>query len=132
MIVDTSAIVAILLDEPGAEALSSALLSAIEPTMSAATLVELYAVVDRRSTPQQRRRLDRLLDAYGIAVVPFTPAQAVIARDAYRDFGRGSGHAARLNLGDCFAYALATDAAKPLLFVGDDFRHTDIEPALAP
>jgi ribonuclease VapC len=64
-----------------------------------------------------------------VSIEPVTTAQARIARDAYRDFGRGSGHPAQLNFGDCFAYALATETGEPLLFKGDDFGHTDVLPA---
>jgi ribonuclease VapC len=76
------------------------------------------------------RRLDELLAAADIVIEPMTVEQARIARDAYRDFGKGSGHPARLNLGDCFAYALAIEMGEPLLFLGDDFRATDVTPAL--
>ena len=71
-----------------------------------------------------------LLDAYGVIVEPFGPAEADLAAEAYRDFGRGSGHPARLNLGDTFAYAAAVHRREPLLFVGEDFGHTDVLPAL--
>ena len=129
MIVDTSALVAIVLDEPGADTLSEILLAASRPRMAAPTLVELYAVLDNRSSPAQRRRLDALLELYGIEVEPFTAEHTEIAREAYREFGRGSGHPARLNLGDCFAYALAAATRDRLLFVGDDFARTDLRPA---
>ncbi|WP_029251663.1 type II toxin-antitoxin system VapC family toxin [Paraoerskovia marina] len=129
MIVDTSAIVAVLLDEPAAPAIAELLLTETS-AMSAATLVELGAVVGGRLPPQQRRRLDALMELWEIEIVPCDAVQAEIARAAYRDFGRGSGHAARLNLGDCYAYALASDRGEPLLFVGDDFSHTDLTPAL--
>ncbi|ARU51451.1 VapC toxin family PIN domain ribonuclease [Cellulosimicrobium cellulans] len=129
MIVDTSALVAIVLDEPGADTLSEILLAASRPRMASPTLVELYAVLDNRSSPAQRRRLDALLELYGIEVEPFTAEHAEIAREAYREFGRGSGHPARLNLGDCFAYALAAATRDRLLFVGDDFARTDLRPA---
>ena len=129
MIVDTSAIVAIWLNEPGAADLSRLLLDTDSVLMSSATYVELCCVLDNRRSPEDNRRLDALLDAYGVELVPFTPAQARLARTAYRDFGRGSGHAARLNFGDCLSYALAADTGDTLLFVGDDFTHTDVVPA---
>ncbi len=130
MIVDTSAVVAILLGEPEADALVAALLSAPGARMSAATYVELAAVVAARAAPQQHRRLDALLHRIGVEVVALTPEHATLAAAAYRAFGRGSGHPARLNLGDCYAYALATAADEPLLFVGDDFSRTDVRTAL--
>ncbi|MDF8266120.1 type II toxin-antitoxin system VapC family toxin [Luteipulveratus flavus] len=119
--------VAILNAEPGWQVLEEALRSAPSPKMSAATYVELGAVVDSRRDPSLSRRVDQLLDAWGVTVVAVTPADADVARAAYRDFGRGSGHSARLNYGDCFAYALARSSREPLLFVGDDFGHTDVE-----
>ena len=126
MIVDTSAIVAIWLREPGWEALCQKLEADPAPAMSAAGLVELYAVIDSRTSPENQRRLDTLLSAFGIVVEPFTHEQADVARAAYHDYGKGSGHPARLNMGDCFAYALASVTHQPLLFVGDDFTHTDL------
>ena len=129
MIVDTSAIVAIWLGEPAASELSQLLLGEPHVSMSAATYVELCCVLDNRQAPQDNRRLDALLDAYGVQIVPFTPEQARLARAAYSDFGRGSGHPARLNFGDCLSYALAADTGDTLLFVGDDFTHTDVLPA---
>lgn len=95
--------------------------------MSTATYVELGAVVDGGDDPIVSRRLDRLLDVAGTIFEPVTIEQMRIARDAYRDFGRGSGHSARLNYGDCFAYALAKALGEPLLFKGDDFGSTDVE-----
>ncbi|MBK6763009.1 MAG: type II toxin-antitoxin system VapC family toxin [Micrococcales bacterium] len=130
MIVDTSAVVAILTREPGWETLATALRAANGASMSAGTYVELGIVVDRLDDPSISRRLDRLLAAWNVAVVPLTPEQAAIARAAYADYGRGSGHPARLNLGDCFAYALASETGRPLLFKGSDFEHTDLAPAV--
>ncbi|UZN03934.1 type II toxin-antitoxin system VapC family toxin [Cellulomonas sp. S1-8] len=131
MIVDTSAVVAILLGEPGADELVRSVLADPRPRMSAPTFVELSAVVAQKGAPQQRRRVESLLERLGIEVVAMTPEHARIAADAYRELGRGSGHPARLNLGDCFSYALATEQDEPLLFVGDDFSHTDLRPARA-
>jgi len=130
MILDTSAIVAILRGEPDSGALTDAILSDAAPKISAATAVELYAVADGRGQPAQARRVDALLEALNVQLVPFDAAQARLARAAYRDFGRGSGHPARLNLGDCFSYALAAQTGEPLLFVGHDFTATDLRPAL--
>ncbi len=77
------------------------------------------------------RRLDRVLELLDVELVAFTPRQASIARESYRVYGRGSGHRAGLNFGDCFAYALAAETGEPLLFVGDDFTHTDVRAATA-
>ncbi|MDR1633877.1 MAG: type II toxin-antitoxin system VapC family toxin [Bifidobacteriaceae bacterium] len=132
MIVDTSAIVAIWRDEEAAAALAAALVGSDQNKMSAATLVELRAVLRDPAAPEDERRLRALLDSYEVEIVPFTEAQALLAGDAYRDFGKGSGHRARLNLGDCFSYALAAATGEPLLFVGQDFAWTDVTPALAP
>ena len=76
------------------------------------------------------RRFDDLLKEAQLVIEPVTEAQAEMAREAYRDFGRGSGHPAKLNFGDCFAYALSRSSGEPLLFEDDDFAHTDIAPAL--
>ena len=129
MIVDTSAIVAIWRKEPLAESLSATLLQAPRVAMSAPTYVELTAVLSDRSRPENARRLDALLKAYGVEIVPFTAEHARAARDAYREFGKGSGHSARLNLGDCFSYALAETTGEDLLFVGDDFGRTGLTAA---
>ncbi len=130
MIVDTSALVAILRAEEDADRFIDALASADRPRLSAATLVETAVVVDAAGDPVLSRRLDELIDAAELHVEPLTEEQARVARQAYRDFGRGSGHPARLDLGDCFSYALAAVLAEPLLFKGDDFTHTDLAPAL--
>ena len=97
--------------------------------ISAGTLLETTIVVDAGGDPILRRRLDELLDVADFVIEPVTGEQARIGREAYRDFGRGSGHPARLNFGDCFAYALAKAIGEPLLFKGDDFGHTDITAA---
>ncbi len=94
--------------------------------------MELNAVLARWLRPEDQRRVERLLDAWRIELVPFDAAQAEIATQAYRDFGRGSGHRAALNLGDCYSYALASVAGEPLLFVGDDFVRTDVVAAYCP
>lgn len=127
MIVDTSALVALLREEPETAAFAHLLHAAPRRLLSAASYVELAAVVDGRGDAATSGALDAWLAAWQIEVVPLTVAQARLARDAYRQFGRGSGHVARLNLGDCFAYALARDTGEPLLFKGGDFARTDIE-----
>ena len=98
--------------------------------MSAASWLEVAIVADNRSTTHGER-LDRLVSTLDIEVVPVTVRQAEVARLAYRRYGRGSGSAARLNYGDCFAYALSVVAGEPLLFVGDDFTHTDVASAIS-
>ena len=130
MIVDTSAVVAVLREEPDAEQYLEALVDAPVVRISAATLVELSVVVDRQRDPVLSRRLDELLTAVGVVVEPFTAQHAVAARQAYRDFGKGSGHRAGLNLGDCFTYALATASGESLLSKRSDFSETDLRPAL--
>jgi ribonuclease VapC len=130
VIVDSSALVAILWNEPNARRYAEALDQAASCSMSAATYVETAAVVDAARNPVVSRRLDELIEISGIQVVALSQRQAVLARQAYRDFGKGSGSSARLNLGDCFSYALAADVREPLLFKGDDFTHTDVTAAL--
>jgi ribonuclease VapC len=98
--------------------------------MSAANFVEAALVIDGSRDPIASRRFDELFKEASIGIEPVTLDQARIARAAYRDFGKGSGHPARLNFGDCFAYALAKASSEPLLFKGDDFIQTDIAPAL--
>lgn len=131
MIVDTSAVVAVVNGEDGWEDFAAAL-RAGPCRMSAATYLELGIVVDRLGDPAISRRLDRLLAAWDVELVPLSAEQARIARAAYADFGRGSGHRAGLNLGDCFAYALASATGESLLFRGDDFGLTDIPSAGLP
>ncbi|MBM7786104.1 type II toxin-antitoxin system VapC family toxin [Tenggerimyces flavus] len=97
--------------------------------MSAANFLEAAIVIDRVGDPVLSRQLDALIDEASIEVEAVTKSQAHLARTAYRDFGKGSGHPAGLNFGDCFAYAWAKEAGEPLLFKGDDFVHTDVTPA---
>ena len=130
MILDTSAIIAILRDEPGAEAYAVAIERADKRRLSAANFVEAAIVIDGSRDPIASRRFDELLKEAAIVIEPVTETQARIAREAFRDFGKGSGHPAKLNFGDCFAYALARASGEPLLFKGDDFSHTDVAPAL--
>jgi ribonuclease VapC len=128
VIVDTSVIIAILRDEPEAAAIEKALARSQVRRMSAVSYVEAAVVVDSNRNPVLSRRFDDLLREVEIAVEPVTLNQARIAREAYRDFGKGR-HRAGLNFGDCFAYALAKEKGESLLFKGNDFRLTDIEPA---
>jgi ribonuclease VapC len=126
VIVDTSALVAILRGEPDASFFAEALAEAVRPRISAANYLEAAIVIDGSRDPIASRRFDELLREAEIVVEPVTAEQAQIAREAYRDFGRGSGHPAKLNFGDCFAYALARAAAEPLLYKGDDFRQAGL------
>lgn len=130
MIVDTSAVVALLRNEPDADRYADALAAASEPRISAGNYIEVGIVIDLNRDPVLSRRLDDLLSAARVEVVPVTHEHAEIARRAYRDFGKGSGHPAGLNFGDCFAYALSRATGESLLFKGDDFGHTDVQPAL--
>lgn len=129
MIVDSSALLAILLDEADREELTVTLLAGGGRRMSAATYLETAMVCDRARDPILGRQLDALLEAARIQIEPVTARQAFIAREAFRDFGKGMGHPARLNFGDCFSYALAKDLDEPLLFKGGDFTHTDVRRA---
>ncbi|GAA3212250.1 type II toxin-antitoxin system VapC family toxin [Nonomuraea helvata] len=130
MIIDTSAIVAILKGEPDAAAFTEAIRDAALRRMSAATYLEMAAVVERTRDPAASRLLDDFLSRMKVEIMPVTLQQVRIARRAYWDYGKGSGHKAGLNFGDCFSYALARDCREPLLFKGDDFVHTDVTPVL--
>ena len=130
MIVDSAAIIAIAQDEPGAERLLRMLVDHRSPRISAGTLLETYIVIDRRWEAQAPAVIKRVVLPLGLVVEPVTEAQVEIARDAHQRYGKGSRHPARLNNGDCFAYALARNLDEPLLFVGNDFAHTDIKQAV--
>ena len=130
MIADTSAIVAILRNEPDALVYATAIANTDIRRISAVSFVETAAVIDGGRDPIASRRFDELLREAEFVIELVTEVQARAARDAYRDFGRGSGHPARLNFGDCFAYALAKVLNEPLLFKGSDFEHTDVAAAL--
>jgi ribonuclease VapC len=126
VILDSSVFVAIIRGEAEASAFVRAVESSGRVAVSASTLLETAIVLGAAHQPA----LDALLESASIEVVPFDHRQALIAREAYLTFGRGSDSPARLNFGDCFAYALATVRDEPLLFKGDDFTHTDVRPAL--
>ena len=130
MILDTSAVIAILRDEPEAPQFAKAIEAASHRRISAVNYVEAAAVIDGSRDPVASRQFDDLLREAEVTIEPVTKIQARIARDAYRDFGKGSGHPAKLNFGDCFSYALAKVTDEPMLFKGADFPYTDIEPAL--
>jgi ribonuclease VapC len=126
MIIDTSAIVAILRAEHEAPAFARAIANARSRRVSSVNFVEAAAVIDGSRDPVSSRRFDELFREARLVIEPVTATQARIAREAYRDFGKGSGHPAALNLGDCFAYALAKEAGEALLFKGNDFGWTDL------
>jgi len=129
VIVDTSAFMAILRQEPEAERFTALLAETPEVALSAATLLELGMVAEGQAGPAIRSRVDRLLADAGAEVVPFTEAQARLALEGWRRFGKGR-HKAALNIGDCFAYALARERNAPLLFKGADFSETDVKAAI--
>jgi ribonuclease VapC len=130
VIIDSSALVAVVMSEPDAARYAEALSAPGPRRVSAATLLETSIVVDGRRSPILSARLDDLLREAETVIEPVTSSQARLARQAYRDFGRGSGNPADLNYGDCFAYALAKEFGEPLLYKGTDFSHTDIRSAL--
>jgi ribonuclease VapC len=129
MIVDTSAIMAILQKEPEAPAFGAALTEGARIAISAATLVELCVVAESRAGAAVWAEVEALMADAAIEVAPFTAEQAALAREGWRRFGKGR-HPAGLNLGDCFAYALAQERGEPLLFKGGDFALTDVRRAL--
>lgn len=130
MIVDSSAIIGILGAEPLAARCALAIEEAPAVRISAANYLEAAIVIDARRSPILSRRFDDLIREAEIGIEAVTEEQARLAREAYRDFGKGSGHPAQLNFGDCFAYALARSRGEPLLFIGRDFGHTDITSAI--
>ena len=132
MIIDTSALLAILRDEPEAQWCAEAIDGAPSRRISAASWLEAAIVIDASGDPIASRRFNELVEVADIVVEPITLEQVQIGRAAYRDLGRGSGHPAQLNFGDCFAYALAKVTGESLLFKGNDFRHTDVRPVLLP
>jgi len=130
VVIDTSALAAVVLGEPDAEAFLSVLLAHIgDLQISAATLVEAGIVVEARQGPEAATDLATLLDRIGVVTVPFDHDQSRSAVAGWRRFGKGR-HPAGLNLGDCFAYALAKTTAGALLFKGGDFAQTDIASVL--
>ncbi|MEC5289598.1 type II toxin-antitoxin system VapC family toxin [Aurantimonas sp. C2-6-R+9] len=130
IVVDSSAIVAVTNAEPEAERITRLIVNDDEVSISAATFVETAIVIRSQHGSQGVRRLHEMMEDMVLRTHPFNVRQADLAIEAYRRFGRGSGSPARLNFGDCFSYALARSLDAPLLFKGDDFFHTDIEPAL--
>ena len=130
MIVDASAILAVLLKEPEEKLFADILLEhPRRVSLSPVNYLEVALRVERDNMPEASERLDAILANMNIEMADVTPEQAKLAREAYQKFGRGN-HRAKLNLGDCFAYALAKARGEPLLFKGDDFGLTDVEAAL--
>ncbi len=129
IVVDSSALIAILRDEPERRRFIDAIVDHGGPRISAATYLETAMVLELRWGERAGRELDTLIEDIGADVVPFDRAQAAIAREAFRRYGKGI-HEAALNFGDCFVYALAKTLGAPLLFKGEDFALTDVERAL--
>ena len=129
MIIDSSAVLAIVLEEADQERFVDAIVDAPLRRMSVSNWLEATMVVDRRGTPFAADRLEEFIRDAKIELMPVSVTQGELARRAWRTFGRGL-HPARLNYGDCFAYALAKETGEPLLFKGNDFAQTDIGPAL--
>ena len=129
MVVDSSAALAILFNEPERDVFADALSAAAVRLMSTVNVLEAAVVASSRKGPHGAREFDLLIHRAEIDVVPFTSDHLRLSRDAYERYGKGR-HPARLNLGDCCAYALARYTGEPLLFKGTDFRHTDVTPAL--
>ena len=130
MIVDTSAILALAFDEDMAARIFDVLAGPEIKRISAANLFEALAVVDRRNDQDAIRLVEESIARFAIVVESVTPEQVELARAAWNRFGKGTGHPANLNFGDCFAYALAAECSEPLLFVGNDFMHTDLQAAM--
>jgi ribonuclease VapC len=130
MVIDTSAILAILLDEPERRLFNEAIESAESRLLSAATFVEVSIVIEARFGAEGLRDLDLFIDRAGIKLISVDSEQAHAARRAFSQYGKGR-HPAGLNYGDCFAYALATVLGEPLLFKGEDFPRTDVTPFVA-
>ena len=129
MIVDTSAVIAVLFGEPEADSYTRLIHDADRCLISTGTFLELSIVIERQTGPEVARQCDMFFRRAGIVIEPFTVEQAHIARQAFHDFGKGR-HPAGLNFGDCFAYALTKTSGEPLLFKGEDFKRTDIASVL--
>jgi ribonuclease VapC len=125
MVIDSSALMAIFLNEPDASIYASAIVNDLRRLISAATLAEVSIVAIRRRRPDPIAALDILTTRLRLVVIPVDHEQALLARDGFRRFGKGR-HPAGLNFGDCFSYALAKQRGEPLLFKGNDFSQTDV------
>jgi len=130
MIVDSSALVSTIKGEPDGPRMARIMDSAKSIRISAASYLETSIVIDGLRNPAQSARLDELIEEMEMVIEPVTVEQARIARQAYRDYGKGSGHPAGLNFGDCFSYALAREKREPILFKWEDFSKTDLRAAV--
>ena len=130
MIIDSSALLAILFDEPEKESFLEAIQKDPFVKMSVANYLESAIRIDSFRDPILSRLFDELVEEIGIELKDITPDQAKVARQAFKDFGKGSGHSASLNFGDCFAYALTKVTKEKLLFKGNDFSETDLHSVL--
>jgi ribonuclease VapC len=131
MVIDSSALIALLLSEPETDEFVTAIAGSLVRLISAASYLETTIVMLSRSGSEGQRKLDRLLTDLAATVFPFTLDQAVLAAEAYKRYGKGSGHPAGLNFGDCFTYGLAKLTGEPVLFRGNDFSRTDLASATA-
>jgi ribonuclease VapC len=127
IVLDTSALVAVLWNEPEADSFTERMAQESTLLLSAPSRLEAFVVCRRRRDLANAARMENLIAGLGVVTVPFDEVQLIAARDAYATYGTGR---FGLNFGDCFAYALAKTRGLPLLFKGDDFRATDVEPAL--
>ena len=132
MILDSSAILAVLFAEEDASLFAEAIANASVRRLSAATWLESAIRIEMTGSPVASLDFDAFIRESRVSIEPVDEDQVRVARAAYRAYGRGSGHPARLNYGDCFSYALAKVRNEPLLFKGDDFTHTDLTPAARP
>ena len=130
MVIDSSALIVLLGGELETAKFVAAIAAASSRVVSAPTYLEAAIVTSARWGAQAQEKFDRLLANLAIEILPFTHDQAILAATAYRQYGKGSGHAAGLNFGDCFSYALAKLRDDPLLFKGNDFSHTDLRAAV--
>jgi ribonuclease VapC len=131
MVIDSSALIALLLDEPESTNFVTSIAASTTRLTSASSYLETAIVMLNRSGPDAPEKVDRLLADLSIDIFPFTQDQAVLAIAAYGRYGRGGSHPAGLNFGDCFTYALATLTGEPVLFKGSDFSRTDLVSAVA-
>lgn len=127
MIVDSSALIAVFFKEIGYETFARVIATTKNLRISAATFLETSILIDKYRKPELSMQLGSLIEEVGIIVEPVAFEQARVAREAYSYYGKGSGHAANLNYGDCFCYALARVKREPLLYKGKDFNHTDLQ-----